>query len=261
MEGRATASDRATASSSQAFGVSVRVAEERELDVRGIGLPRAEIQVVVRFGRSTPGGLDIHVLGARRRVHRKLLRGGWGALTVRLALGTSEAVLGAPASALVGRIVPLEELWGTESTRRLLDRLAAAGAPLMAARLLESVVVARLRSSEAPRPQARLALAGASQMKNADVNAVVRRLGVSERHFRRVFRETIGVSPKSFARLARFHRALGAARQSRRAGWAGIAIDAGYYDQSHLIAEFRAIAGATPQAFLGELQAESLVLG
>jgi AraC-like DNA-binding protein len=89
------------------------------------------------------------------------------------------------------------------------------------------------------------------------VNAVAADLGVSERHLRRVFREAVGVSPKAFTKLTRFHRALRAAREDGGANWASIAADAGYYDQAHLIAEFRAIAGAPPRAFLNELRAAS----
>ena len=91
------------------------------------------------------------------------------------------------------------------------------------------------------------------------MNAVAVDLGVSERHLRRVFRETVGVSPKAFAKLTRFHRALRAARESAHASWASIAAAAGYYDQAHLIAEFRAIAGVTPRALLGELRAAPLL--
>jgi methylphosphotriester-DNA--protein-cysteine methyltransferase len=81
-----------------------------------------------------------------------------------------------------------------------------------------------------------------------------------ERHLRRVFRDAIGMIPKTFARLARFRRALGAARPDEHEGWASIAAEAGYYDQAHLIAEFRMIAGVTPQGLVGELR-EARALG
>jgi methylphosphotriester-DNA--protein-cysteine methyltransferase len=72
---------------------------------------------------------------------------------------------------------------------------------------------------------------------------------------RRVFRETVGVSPKAFAKITRFDRAVRAARADAHTTWASIAATAGYYYQAHLIAEFRAIAGVTPRALLDELRA------
>jgi len=65
------------------------------------------------------------------------------------------------------------------------------------------------------------------------------------------------MSPKEFARLARFRHALRAAREDSRLSWATIAAATGYYDQAHLIEEFRTIAGVTPRALLGELGAAS----
>lgn len=85
------------------------------------------------------------------------------------------------------------------------------------------------------------------------MSAVADALGLSERHLRRVFRAAVGMSPKSFAKLTRFHRALRAARADRRASWATIASASGYYDQAHLIDEFRTIAGVTPRALVEEL--------
>jgi transcriptional regulator GlxA family with amidase domain len=93
----------------------------------------------------------------------------------------------------------------------------------------------------------------AEKLATAPVHAVAADLGMSERHLRRVFRDAVGVSPKAFAKLARFHRALGAAHADRRTSWARIATATGYYDQAHLIDEFRTITGVTPRALLGEL--------
>lgn len=226
-----------------------------------IAIPRPEIQLVVRCGATADGGLDVHASGAREHVHRKFIRGGQWAVTARLRLGTSEAVLGAPASVLAGRIVALEELWGNAASRRLRDRLASARSAEDAAGILQRAITERSTAAAAhERPaHARLALAAADRLASANVNAVAADLGVSERHLRRVFRETVGLSPKTFAKLTRFHRALHLAREDARWSWANIAASAGYYDQAHLIADFHAIADATPRALLEELRAASPV--
>jgi transcriptional regulator GlxA family with amidase domain len=105
------------------------------------------------------------------------------------------------------------------------------------------------------RKSTRLVLDAAGRLASANVNTVASDLGVSERHLRRVFHEAIGVSPKTFAKVTRFRRAVRAARAQAHASWATIAAAAGYYDQAHLINEFHAIAGVTPSALLGELRA------
>jgi AraC-like DNA-binding protein len=219
-----------------------------------VALPRPEVQLVVRFGPASPRGLDVHAMGVRQRAHRKLIRSGQQAVTAQLRLAAIEAVLGVPASAIAGRVIALEELWGDAATGRLLEQLASAPDLARAAAILDRAIAERL--GQAARLGARDALASdaAERLMSASVNAVADELGVSARHLRRVFRQTVGVSPKTFAKLARFRRALVAAREGQ-AGWASIAAGAGYYDQAHLIAEFRAIAGVTPGALLQELSA------
>lgn len=219
-----------------------------------VAIPRPEIQLVVRFGTSARRDLDVHVLGARPTVHRKLIRRGQRAVTARLRLGAASAVLGVPAPALAGRVVPLEELWGNAATRALCARLADARHAPAAAAVLEHAIAERMRAAGGSHASGQLALAAADKLASA-VSTVAVDLGVSERHLRRLFRETVGVSPKTFAKLSRFHRALHAARRNSDEGWANIAAATGYYDQAHLIAEFRAIAGVTPRALLSELRA------
>ncbi|HEY2514924.1 MAG TPA: AraC family transcriptional regulator [Polyangiaceae bacterium] len=240
-------------------GAASTVAElfvsECDRDTPGISIPRPDIHLVVRFGPSAARGLDVHAMGVRETVHRKLLRRGQRTVTARLHMGTAEAVLGVPASAIAGSVVALEELWGEGDTREVLDRLAGARDLMEAAAALEQAIVGRLASAEGRSARTQLALDAADRLTRARVNAVAGDLGVSERHLRRAFHEAVGVSPKAFARLTRFRRALDAATSDRRASWASIAAAVGYYDQAHLIAEFRAIAGLTPRALLGELRA------
>lgn len=245
-------------SASIAQAVEALFVNERIADAPHVSIPRPEIELMFRFGPAVPRGIDAHALGARQRVRRKVVRGVGRAVTARLRLGASEAVLGAPAPALAGRVVALADLWGDDATRRLFDQLAGARDAAGAAAIVDRAIAERLASASGARRAAPLALVAAGKLRgdeSSHVNAVAGDLGVSERHLRRVFRDAVGVGPKAFAKLARFDRALRAARADSGAGWATIAAAAGYYDQAHLIAEFRAIAGATPRALLHELRA------
>jgi AraC-like DNA-binding protein len=246
-------------SASTASAVAALFVFDCDRDGPRVAIPRPEIQLVVRFGPSTQGGLDVHAFGVRPKVHRKFIRAGQRTVTARLRLGAQQAVLGVPASEITGRIVALEDLWGHAAAHRLFDRLAQTRDTVDAAAILESAIAERLRAADGGQARAPIALAAADRLASANVSAVAAGLGVSERHLRRLFRETVGVSPKAFAKLARFHRALRAARADSRARWANIAAAAGYYDQAHLIAEFRAIAGVTPPALLEELRGKLIL--
>lgn len=245
----------ARAARGPAYPVEATLADDFVHDGNRIALPRAEIHVVARFGPSAQGGLDVHAMGGRQSVHRKLVRGGHKAVMVRLRLGTPLTALGASAPELADRIVALEDLWGEAAKQRLCDELAAATDTAAASVVLARTIAERLTTTRRVDPRTATALAAADRLVHANVNQVALDLGVSERHLRRLFHDVLGLGPKAFARLARFQRALVAARTDTRASWAGVAVAAGYYDQAHLIAEFRAIAGVTPRAFLDELRA------
>jgi AraC-like DNA-binding protein len=84
-------------------------------------------------------------------------------------------------------------------------------------------------------------------LAGANVAATAGRLHVSERRLRTLFADGIGLSPKHFARIGRV-RAVLATASSRR--WADVATAAGYYDQSHMTAEFRRLMGVPPAPYM-----------
>lgn len=69
--------------------------------------------------------------------------------------------------------------------------------------------------------------------------------GTSRRQLERVFLDRVGMAPKRFSRLLRFRRVVREIRTDARS-WLDRAMEAGYFDQSHLIREFRSFAGAPP---------------
>jgi AraC-like DNA-binding protein len=238
-----------------ASAVAAFLVDEIDHDSHRVALPRPEIQIVVRFGPMARNGLDAHAFGMQQSVRRKLIRRGQWAVTARLRLGASKAVLGVPASAVAGSVHVLEDLWGRAAVQSLLDRLAGVSDTLEAVGILENAIAERLARTELRDSEVPLALAATALLASANVSSVAVELGMSERHLRRLFREAVGMSPKQFARLARFRHALRTAREEGELNWAAVAATAGYYDQAHLIAEFRAIAGVTPRTLLSELGA------
>jgi len=84
-------------------------------------------------------------------------------------------------------------------------------------------------------------------------------LRVGESKCQRTFKEWVGVSPKFFIRTRRFQFALKQILNGGQISWAELAIDLGYYDQSHFINDFKTITGQIPsflanQQFAGFLQ-------
>ncbi len=75
---------------------------------------------------------------------------------------------------------------------------------------------------------------------------VIRQTGLSARQFRRRVLEESGLTPKRLCRILRFRRARELALASPTPNWAAIALDAGYFDQAHLIRDFLEFSGQTP---------------
>ncbi|WP_325372944.1 helix-turn-helix domain-containing protein [Dokdonella sp.] len=223
-------------------------------DRQRVAMPHVEAQVVVRFGPALPGGVDVHAMGPGRRVLRKFIRAGHRAILVRLRPGTYHAALGVPAANLSGHPIALDDLWGHTRTQRLLEQLAGEPDARAAATLLERAIKERTDCATLVGATPRFLHKALQSLQTSGVTTVAHELGVSERHLRRVLQQTLGVGPKTYARLKRFARAVHAAQSGRGIHWSAIAADAGYYDQAHLIADFRSIAGTTPQLLLAELR-------
>ena len=173
-------------------------------------------------------------------------------LKARLRPGTARLLLGIPASQLAGQVISLGELrdasgpppsvpTGTAAPQLVLKHLEQALLPRISAR-----TTADLARSELARAAAS-ELAGHPGRAPQPVRSVAQQLSVSERHLRNLFSDCIGLPPKRFQRIARVRRVLAHGQSST--SWAHLAVTAGYYDQSHMTAEFRTMMGVPPAAF------------
>ena len=79
---------------------------------------------------------------------------------------------------------------------------------------------------------------------------VSREIGWSRRWLSHAFAEQVGITPKRYCRLVRFQHLVRELASQRSVDWASIALDGGFCDQAHLVHEFRAFSGLSPETFL-----------
>ncbi len=88
------------------------------------------------------------------------------------------------------------------------------------------------------------------------VSEITDRLGLSPKQLVRRFGEQVGLAPKRFSRLRRLQRLLADVHQNGATDWAEVAVTHGFFDQAHLINDFRALTGTTPGAYLAAVGSE-----
>jgi AraC-like DNA-binding protein len=75
-------------------------------------------------------------------------------------------------------------------------------------------------------------------------------LNISRQHLRRLFQKYMGINPVLYMRICRIRRVIKHMQQlNTPVNFSHIAQDFGYYDQSHMIADFREFTGSTPLSF------------
>lgn len=167
-------------------------------------------------------------------------------LGVHFRPGGAFPFLGMPAGELHNLDVTLEDLWGAQAACDLHERLVAAPAPDAKFDLLEATLIARASTlhREGAVPWAIRAL------HKSSVAEVTSAIGMSGRGFIDAFRRETGYTPKVFHRVRRFQRLLRRVHGNRDVNWSDAALACGYYDQSHLIRDFRAFSGLNPSQYL-----------
>ncbi|MEV4891225.1 helix-turn-helix domain-containing protein [Nonomuraea sp. NPDC055795] len=212
---------------------------------RGVHVRGPDTAAVLAF-RSGADGTGLVVLGPRTQASYLAPADAPRCVTVRLRPGRAKAALGVTMSDLVDRVVSLRDLWGAPADT-LLDRLAARDDTEVAHGLAGALEERVRAGSAADTARADLVDAAAGLLTGAGrVPEVARELGVSERHLRNLFHDSVGLSPKRYARIHRVRSVLAAAREEP---WAELAAETGFYDQSHLSADFRTVMGVPPGAF------------
>jgi len=212
-------------------------------------------------------------------------------VAVRFRPGAASLFLGpVPLAGLVDARGDLDLLWGRSAADRLGDALwsvarndaerlalltealyarlslaapGARSASALASRVEHDAAAAAARLAAAAPAGQLLALRAVAELEASGgalrVETLADSLGVSRQYLAAQFRDHVGLSPKLFARICRFRSARAAALVTApdHAGphghdWATLALDSGYFDQSHLIRDFQDFTGASPDVHMSK---------
>lgn len=181
-----------------------------------------------------------------------------------VAFSTSGAYpwLGAELEGLGDRIIALADALG-DGVLALRERLL--NTDLLSARfeLAERWLLARISPRTAVHPAVRWAVDRiAASAGRIPIETLARETGFTRKHLGQLFLRQVGMSAKAVARVHRFRGAIALLDRSERVPWVELADQCGFYDQSHLINEFRAFSGFSPSELLRQprLDGQSVVL-
>jgi transcriptional regulator GlxA family with amidase domain len=141
--------------------------------------------------------------------------------------------------------VSLSGLWG-RFARDLRERLLAADTLTERFDILGSALLARIARPLEHHRAVSHALVEFGAGHPRSIAEVTDATGLSARRLVELFRQQVGMPPKQFCRVQRFQRVIRRLTPSGPIDWADVAAANGYFDQAHLIHDFRAIAGISP---------------
>jgi AraC-like DNA-binding protein len=172
-------------------------------------------------------------------------------IAARFKPGAASYFFDTPLHELIDLHPSLTDMWKDGLAERFADALWSR--PLsdaQAVALIERLLLQRLRASRHRSGLVEAAVGAIERSHGAmRIEALADTLGVSRQHLASQFRARVGLPAKLFARVCRFQHASELIREGAPQDWAALALELGYYDQPHMIHEFRELAACTPQSF------------
>ncbi len=171
-----------------------------------------------------------------------------GFFAVRFRSGAFRHFCCYPAAELMDSFLSVEDLWGRVGVE-FADRLLNARTLRQRVAVAEEYLLAFLRRFQ--RDEARIDYAiKRMYYEYYALQEIIADAELSPRHFQRLIHEALGMSPKSFCRLARFQHTIRDLLLHKETDYFGTAIERGYYDQAHFIKDFKSFVQETPGTFL-----------
>ena len=187
------------------------------------------------------------VFGAQKRYKKFLIPPDEKTLTIRFKPGGFFAITGIPVSEITDSFIPADQIFGP-SVNDLRNDLKTIEKPQNCIKKLKHYLIKRYQRTGVPVKN------GLNILSNIYLNPVhqlAEEPGISHKHLIHISKKYLGLSPKYYQRILRFSKILNEINSlNSYPEWADIVYHFNYYDQPHLINEFRKFSGFSPQSYL-----------
>ncbi len=156
-------------------------------------------------------------------------------------------------SPLRGRVVDLVDAW--EPAARLRSSLIAASTPTAMLDLLEHELERSCGSATAGHDRCEQAVELIEADPIRPIAAIAKTLGLSHGHLDHEFTRIVGLTPRSLARLLRMRLLLTDIDIETTTDWSELAGRYGWFDQAHMIRDFKRHTGVTPTRYVAAQRA------
>lgn len=217
-------------------------------------VPDGRCELVVHFGapyrEAGAGSPQPRVVFAGQLTRPLWLEatGASGVVGARFHPASARAFLDLPMDRATDQRLELPRLWPGEA-RALLREVDGASSIEARVEAVAQFVLRRVAGTAVDETVERCVTAFQASAGMLPVQAAAEIAGIGRRQLERRFLDVVGVSPALFANLLRFRSVFDAIEHDSARPWTDAAIAAGYFDQSHLIRDFRRFVGCTPTEF------------
>ena len=173
-------------------------------------------------------------------------------LIVAFKKGKAHPFYPLPMSELMDWVVEADAVLG-RGIHDLREKLLACPSVEWMFSTVERFLLQRAGDSLAPNPASRcvdFALSNIISQPGIRFQRVSEQIGYSQKHFISLFKTQVGAAPKQYMKIMRFQQAILEIERGTSTHWSDIALQNGFYDQSHFIHAFRDFSGFTPGEYI-----------